>query len=1149
MSKSLQTIRVAGGIDDNSINTIKAAETVPQLASLVAANFRPTFTALLHAHHSTWRKYYSAKGYVEKLEAHLAKGTFPSEIGGAIAPPTVQFSKEFAGSAASQAFSGELTQLVKKTRTEALTMAIKAKRQEMSDLRASASPAASHEAVLKIGEEAARTSLGILEEGSVKLSPISVERASSGEVRTKSATVSGLAEPEAGEMLFFLNHGPTILRRVAILAENAHNARSASKRQAIEKVARATNDVVMGNTEEENGASIKKLIDNALSSFAQKHKIGTGPKGQKSKLSTSVVPYRLSNIHTRTEEVRRPFRRPEEGLRAETKTNAQGQRQGKLREGWEGTGGKGEKLGEEEGLAKVSRLALRRKCCSEDGFYHVCEGEMRWPHPPPSLLCTAARNDELFAVLPLSVVKKWVIQALPHELVEYTPEIGAGIFMQPGVTLPADVEFSIAHNGKFIFHQEPKPQLIREAYIQFENTLRWRFHHQDKPDKPFLSRFHVKSGKSAPGTTIGFERGILRGRNLTRRNVESVLPLKKLKLFNPNMSRVRTVLRDQSLLVLNTDKNLGIAVVQVQWYRERAQALIGDTSTYKKIDHLIMLQHMRTAKNKIKLAIRDAGLWSLTESDWERPILVKYLKHSIDREDVKVPEFKGLPKVHKLPWTLRPIIPSHSWITSGASQVVDHLLQPILNTMPWVVTSTIQVVRDLSKIKVNRNENVWLISGDVQSFYTNVPIQETFMIIMDMAEALGYPPWKVLMLSVLLEAIMNNNCCRYMGDYYLQRMGIAMGTSCAPQFANLYAAKYEQNAEWRMDKNLRYFCRYIDDMLFVFVGTAAQRDTFLSKVKLGALTLTWEIRNASAGESLSYLDLELFFSKRPLEWGLQSRLFKKKLNRHMYIPYSSAHPDSVKKSFIKAELTRFMYLSSKKEYFEESKNSFYINLRKRGYPAEILDQWFTQVNYTTRASVLHLGGNKSTKRDIPLIVPSEYNPVWNYVNLHEVYGEIQRTWQREGVTLGDAFRSAPILSLRRTENLMDKVTVWNKNLLNSQQLSAAARSANRDVKRSYLTAFPLLERSAERSRQRIRAEPRHRGGESHMPAVASGRTREKDIRKYFVRDTTASRQRSQSPPATQHKSLDVSSYRMRSRSPTASRYHAAAWNREFHDAQ
>jgi len=136
----------------------------------------------------------------------------------------------------------------------------------------------------------------------------------------------------------------------------------------------------------------------------------------------------------------------------------------------------------------------------------------------------------------------------------------------------------------------------------------------------------------------------------------------------------------------------------------------------------------------------------------------------VTTDNLSVPTFEGLPKVHKLLWNLRLIIPSHSWITAGASKVANYLLQPVLQLYSWIVYSTIKVIYTVRGSRANRNKETYIVTGDVPCFYTNIPIAETISLIKKIViEEMVYEPWKVSLIEICLVAVMNNNCFQY-GD-------------------------------------------------------------------------------------------------------------------------------------------------------------------------------------------------------------------------------------------------------------------------------------------------------------------------------------------------------------------------------------------------
>ncbi|KAA8896223.1 hypothetical protein FN846DRAFT_764885, partial [Sphaerosporella brunnea] len=138
---------------------------------------------------------------------------------------------------------------------------------------------------------------------------------------------------------------------------------------------------------------------------------------------------------------------------------------------------------------------------------------------------------------------------------------------------------------------------------------------------------------------------------------------------------------------------------------------------------------------------------------------------------------------------------------------------------------------------------------------------------------------------------------------------------------------------------------------------------------------------------------------------------------------------SVKRSLVKAELTRYMILSSQKCYFEESKRTLFMNLRRRGYPAVKLSEFEMQVQYETRLSVLQATGKKAADKEIPLLIPSLYNDVWNHLNLRPIFEAMTSTWSRNGVAIPDSLCGPLIKSLRRSDSFFDKTIKWNARIL------------------------------------------------------------------------------------------------------------------------
>jgi len=132
----------------------------------------------------------------------------------------------------------------------------------------------------------------------------------------------------------------------------------------------------------------------------------------------------------------------------------------------------------------------------------------------------------------------------------------------------------------------------------------------------------------------------------------------------------------------------------------------------------------------------------------------------------------------------------------------------------------------------------------------------------------------------------------------------------------------------------------------------------------------------------------------------------------------------VKKGFVKAELTRFAIICSMPAYFAEARQEFFGNLRRRGYPVKALREWFQQVQYDDRPTLLL---PKIKKDAAPLMLSGHYNPVWEFVDVKEVLSAARMFWNQE--ELPDSLQEPLIRSLGRTTSLFDLISTWNKTVL------------------------------------------------------------------------------------------------------------------------
>ena len=438
--------------------------------------------------------------------------------------------------------------------------------------------------------------------------------------------------------------------------------------------------------------------------------------------------------------------------------------------------------------------------------------------------------------------------------------------------------------------------------------------------------------------------------------------------FSSNLSRsdfsVLCKLRSiKGIRILAADKNLGPTIVTESWYRNEVSRLLSDDVFYKQVDTVPF-----AAMGRALLSILERYGQSLGE---------KLKLYIIQFADNHTPaHFKILPKVHKCPLVGRPIVASTNYLTTPASRFIDCTLSPCLPSLPSYIKDSSDLIRQLSCLNVP--PECFLVTADVSSLYTNIPIKDCLTAIDLFCRSKGCE--FTALVTELSRFVLNNNYFEADGVLYHQQWGMAMGTPMAVSAAVIYLARLEEPL--LTSSHLIFYKRYIDDIFFIWSGTLSELDSFLLKLNNLAPTikLSWDISK----ERAVFLDM-VIFKDQDVPAKLVTKPFQKPLNRYLYIPFNSYHPSHSKRSFIKAELIRYVRLSSKLSDFLAIKNKFFNRLRNRGYPKWFLSDVFSEVRFDLRWDYLSEKKEKTKVSSHNLFFKTFKNPLFNNVHLRNLF--------------------------------------------------------------------------------------------------------------------------------------------------------------------
>ena len=174
----------------------------------------------------------------------------------------------------------------------------------------------------------------------------------------------------------------------------------------------------------------------------------------------------------------------------------------------------------------------------------------------------------------------------------------------------------------------------------------------------------------------------------------------------------------------------------------------------------------------------------------------------------------------------------------------------------------------------------------------------------------GFPSKMILQ---LLDIVMSNNVFSFGDTHWLQKEGIAMGTSVAVMFANIYCAYRERTVILpKFRNNIVYYKRYVDDVFSLWRDTPDYTWEDL-RATLPQGILKWTVERPST--TVDFLDVTININKKTGK--IVTKSYQKPMNLHLYLPSASAHPPGSYKGLIIGTLRRYWLQNTKTTNYRE----------------------------------------------------------------------------------------------------------------------------------------------------------------------------------------------------------------------------------------
>ena len=332
----------------------------------------------------------------------------------------------------------------------------------------------------------------------------------------------------------------------------------------------------------------------------------------------------------------------------------------------------------------------------------------------------------------------------------------------------------------------------------------------------------------------------------------------------------------------------------------------------------------------------------------------------------------GSPNVHKplidgLP-KYRPIISQIGASTYNLAKFLLTFIQPH-TTNEYTVRDSFHFVSMIDSM----DHHLVMASLDVDSLFTNIPLQETINIVTEKVYANKRKVNGITKrdFKKLLQLSTGGTVFYFNGSYYKQKDGVAMGSPLGPALANAFLCHHERF--WLEDCPLSYapvfYARYVDD-IFVLLRSSDHIErlaTYLSS-KHPNINFTFEIEQNNI---FPFLDVEVF---RDLG-KFSTSIHRKDTFSGVLTNYEAFLPDVYKAGLISTLLYRAYMINSSflslHNEIEKLKGIF----KNNGYPLKFVDRCilnFFNKMYEKRTPV-HTVPKKEVTIILPFLGTSSYN--------------------------------------------------------------------------------------------------------------------------------------------------------------------------------
>jgi hypothetical protein len=492
-------------------------------------------------------------------------------------------------------------------------------------------------------------------------------------------------------------------------------------------------------------------------------------------------------------------------------------------------------------------------------------------------------------------------------------------------------DISLLNRGlKFCPNSLPNKFQIHRDLYELERKLRCMEYFATHPYSNNFSITKQLGEKSSFCPPLSLDSPIPNFMNNIKKHVDlHLVKLKERKTGRPkyNLSygefqALKNLEKNSDIIIKPADKGGAIVILDRTMYIEKALEHLSDKNIYKKIS----LEQLENSNNTCNQ--------KLEECFEELRTIDKKLPDFVKNNFPRISQIYFLPKIHKTNTPFRPIVSSNDCITENISKLISFAIKEIPKKLPSYLKDTNHFLELIRSTDIPKNSKIKLVTADVSALYTNIPHADNIESCIHNYRSLLEDSEKILSpetLTLLIDLVLNFNMFQFGDSYFHQINGVAMGTRCAPDLANIFMGSLQEKFEKTVERPF-LSKRFLDDLFMIFLNkTDEEIHEYMSKLNNvhESINLTYEISE----KEINFLDVTVVIEGDTI----YTKAYRKPTDKPQYLHFSSNHPHHTKTSLPYSLALRYKRICSRQTHLNENLIRLKNTFLEKSYPEKLLD--------------------------------------------------------------------------------------------------------------------------------------------------------------------------------------------------------------------